>query len=244
MAEEPTLAGKPCLHRVRSFAVLAKWLASSSPLPLPSPDLTAAAPCATCACATPFQVDLAAIAAGTRALLAAIGEDPEREGLLKTPERVAKAYAELTRGYRMDLADARGDAIFTDDNDGSLVLMRDIPFVSLCEHHMLPFEGHAHVAYLPSKGIIGLSKMARIVERFARRLQVQERLTAEVANCLAEATEARGVAVVIVAEHKCMSMRGVAKTNSKTTTTCFLGALKTDPAERKEFYARLEASRP
>jgi len=177
------------------------------------------------------QPDEHALVSITRDLLTALGEDPTREGLVDTPRRVARSLADLTAGYRQTLADVVGDA---EDYD-ELVLVRDIPFYSLCEHHLLPFFGMAHVAYLPDGCVIGLSKLARIVDMYARRLQVQELLTREVAAAVETALRPRGVGVVIEAEHLCMAMRGVQKPGSRTVTSTLLGEMGRDPARRAEF---------
>ena len=163
-----------------------------------------------------------------------IGEDPNREGLLKTPERVAKAMSWLTRGYDMDVAEVVGDAVFEEQHE-SMVMVRDIELYSMCEHHMLPFFGKAHIAYIPQGRIVGLSKLPRIVEVFARRLQVQERLTEQVAQAIQDVLKPEGVGVVIECEHLCMMMRGVEKQNSRTITSALKGSFKTDPATRDEF---------
>ena len=163
-----------------------------------------------------------------------IGEDPTRDGLLKTPERVAKSLAWLTRGYEMDVADVIGDAVFEEEHE-SMVMVRDIELYSMCEHHMLPFFGKAHIAYIPHGRIVGLSKLPRIVEVFARRLQVQERLTEQIAQAIQDVLGPAGVGVVIECEHLCMMMRGVEKQNSKTITSALKGTFKSDPATRDEF---------
>jgi GTP cyclohydrolase I len=163
-----------------------------------------------------------------------IGEDPSREGLLKTPERVAKAMSWLTRGYSMSVADVVGDAVFEEDHH-SMVMVRDIEFYSMCEHHMLPFFGKAHVAYIPNGRIVGLSKLPRILEVFARRLQVQERLTEQVAEAIAEVLQPEGVGVVIECEHLCMMMRGVEKQASRTITSALRGSFRDDAMTRHEF---------
>ena len=171
-------------------------------------------------------------------LLLALGERPEREGLQRTPERVAKALAFLTSGHSQSARQVLSGAIFEEPYEG-LVLVRDIEFYSLCEHHMLPFHGRAHVAYLPQGRIVGLSKLPRLVEVFARRLQVQERLTAQVAESLDEVLRPRGVAVLVEAAHFCMMMRGVEKQHSSTTTVSFLGAFRESASLRAEFLASL-----
>ncbi len=178
--------------------------------------------------------DEEALADLTRDLLGALGEDPAREGLVDTPRRVARSLSYLTSGYRQTLEDTVGDALYAEDYD-ELVLVRDIPFYSLCEHHMLPFFGVAHVAYLPDGCVIGLSKLPRIVEMYARRLQVQERLTREIATAVATALRPRGVGVVIEAEHLCMSMRGVQKPGSRTVTSALVGEMDKDAGRRAEF---------
>ena len=174
------------------------------------------------------------LAALVRRQLALLGEDPEREGLLKTPERVAKSLAWLTGGYAMDAADVVGDALFEETHE-SMVMVRDIELYSMCEHHMLPFFGRAHIAYIPDGRIVGLSKLPRIVDVFARRLQVQERLTEQVAEALSTILRPRGVGVVIEAQHLCMMMRGVEKQNSRTITSALRGSFRSDPKTREEF---------
>ncbi len=166
--------------------------------------------------------------------LAEIGEDPGREGLLRTPERVAAALRFLTQGYAMDLESLLNGAVFEEKCD-EMVVVKDIELFSLCEHHMLPFVGKAHVAYVPRGRIVGLSKIPRIVDMFSRRLQVQERLTLEIAGALQGALDPKGVGVVIEAAHLCMMMRGVEKQNSKAVTSCMLGCFKSDPRTRAEF---------
>ncbi|MDP6437287.1 MAG: GTP cyclohydrolase I FolE [Gammaproteobacteria bacterium] len=170
-------------------------------------------------------------------IIEAIGEDPNREGLIKTPERAAKAFAFLTRGYQQDVNDLVNKAIFTSDTD-EMVIVRNIELYSMCEHHMLPFIGKAHVAYLPQGKVIGLSKIARIVDLFARRLQIQEVLTKQIADCVNDAIDAKGVGVVIEAQHMCMMMRGVEKQNSVMTTSCMLGSFR-DQLETREEFLRL-----
>jgi GTP cyclohydrolase I len=169
-----------------------------------------------------------------RQLLRALGEDPDREGLQKTPQRVAQALSFLTRGYAMDPEKVINDALFTEDYE-EMILQKDIDFYSLCEHHLLPFFGKAHVAYIPHHKIVGISKLARLVDIFARRLQVQERLTNQIATTIMEKLDALGVAVVIEAEHLCMRMRGVEKQNSYVITSSLLGAFRTRVETRNEF---------
>ena len=167
-------------------------------------------------------------------LLKELGEDPSREGLLKTPERVEKALQELTSGYKTDLMTTLNGAIFNEKTD-DMVVINDIEFYSLCEHHLLPFFGRAHVAYIPNGKIIGLSKIPRIIEMYSRRLQVQERLTHQVAIALQEALEPRGVGIVMEARHLCMMMRGVEKQKSQVVTSSMLGSFRRNPATREEF---------
>jgi len=169
-----------------------------------------------------------------RQQLGLLGENPNREGLLKTPERVAKSMQWLTRGYGLEVADIVGDAIFEETHE-NMVLVRDIEFYSLCEHHMLPFFGQVHVAYIPDGRIVGLSKLPRLVDMYARRLQVQERLTEEIASAIEESLHPRGVGVVIEASHLCMMMRGVEKQNSRTITSALRGEFRTCPMTRAEF---------
>ena len=164
-----------------------------------------------------------------RALLLAIGEDPGREGLAQTPRRVAESWRFLTKGYDMDAQAVVRDALFEHHGDDA-VLVRDIPFYSICEHHLLPFFGRAHIAYVPSGKVIGLSKLSRLVDVFARRLQLQERLTRQVAEAIDKALAPRGVGVVMEARHLCVEMRGVGKINSDTVTSCLLGQVRDDPA--------------
>ncbi len=168
-----------------------------------------------------------------RDVLLAIGEDPSREGLKKTPERVAKALQFMTSGYAEDPIAILRSAMFTVDNQ-EIVLVRDIDFASMCEHHMLPFMGKAHVAYIPNGKVVGLSKLARVVDTFARRLQVQERLTTQVADALQEAIAPTGVAVVMEATHLCMVVRGVQKPNAITVTSAMLGEFRDNPMTRSE----------
>ncbi|MEX2153224.1 MAG: GTP cyclohydrolase I FolE [Gemmatimonadaceae bacterium] len=170
-----------------------------------------------------------------RRQLELIGESPEREGLQETPGRVARSLTWLTKGYRTCVEDVVGNGIFKSEGHNNMVMVRDIELYSMCEHHMLPFFGKAHVAYIPNGRIVGLSKIPRIVEVFARRLQVQERLTEEIASALEDVLKPSGVGVVIEAFHLCMMMRGVEKQNSKTITSALRGGFKDDPKTREEF---------
>jgi GTP cyclohydrolase I len=175
----------------------------------------------------PFQTEV-------RHILEALGEDPDREGLAKTPERVEKALRWLTRGYGLSVMDAVGGAIFEEQHN-SMILVRDIELYSMCEHHILPFFGRAHVAYIPDGKIVGLSKLPRIVEVFARRLQVQERLTDQIADAVMDVLTPHGVGVLIEATHLCMAMRGVEKQNSRTVTSAVRGIFRSDIRTREEF---------
>ena len=177
---------------------------------------------------------LAAYETAVRRQLELIGESPEREGLLKTPGRVARSMAFLTQGYAQDARTVIGDAMFAEEQS-NMILVRDIELYSMCEHHMLPFFGKAHIAYIPDGKIVGLSKLARVVDIFSRRLQVQERLTVEIAQALTDVLKPRGVGVVIEAAHLCMMMRGVQKQNSTTVTSAVLGSFRDDPKTRDEF---------
>ena len=169
-----------------------------------------------------------------REILSLLGEDAEREGLIKTPERVAKAMSFVTKGYTQDPIEIINSAIFREEYQ-QMVLVKDIELFSMCEHHMMPFVGKAHVAYIPNGRITGLSKIARVVECFARRLQVQERLTVQIRDCIQQALNPIGVAVVIEASHMCMQMRGVEKLGSSTTTSAFTGIFLKDTRTREEF---------
>lgn len=183
-------------------------------------------------------VDHRAIEAATVDILSAVGEDPSREGLIKTPNRVARMYDELLSGYRTDPAQLINDALFDVDYH-DMVVVKNIEFYSLCEHHMLPFLGHVHVAYIPNGKVVGLSKIPRIVDMFARRLQVQERMTRQIADFINEVLNPMGVAVVAEGIHMCSMMRGVKKSDSSMTTSAMLGVFKEDPATRSEFMSHL-----
>jgi GTP cyclohydrolase I len=182
--------------------------------------------------------------AAVRTLIAWAGDNPSRDGLIDTPKRVVSAYEEFYAGYRQNAADEL-DRTFEDiDRYDDIVLVRDIPFYSHCEHHMVPFIGKAHVAYFPTDSVVGLSKLARVVDVFARRLQSQERLTAEIVSAVDEALKPRGVAVMIEAEHQCMTLRGVQKHGASTVTTQFTGVFRDDPAEQIRFLTLLRGGTP
>jgi GTP cyclohydrolase IA len=186
----------------------------------------------------PHQVETLGIEPQIKTILERIGEDPNRQGLLNTPHRVDKALAFLTSGYRANLEKEINGAIFDEadsEHFDEMVLVKEIEFYSLCEHHMIPFFGKVHIAYIPNRKIIGLSKLPRIVEIFARRLQVQERLTQQIARCVDEVLSPYGVAVVAEARHMCMCMRGIQKQSSWTTTSSMLGAFRENPQTRSEF---------
>jgi GTP cyclohydrolase I len=172
-----------------------------------------------------------------------LGEDPDREGLLRTPHRVATSLAWLTRGYEMDVQQVVNGALFDAEGASNMVMVRDIELYSLCEHHMLPFYGKAHIAYIPNGKIVGLSKLPRVVEVFARRLQVQERLTEQIAGAIDDVLKPQGVGVVIEAYHLCMMMRGVEKQNSKTITSAVRGLFRSDQRTREEFLTLAYAPR-
>jgi len=179
-----------------------------------------------------------------KSLLTQLGEDPEREGLVRTPERVARSLKELTSGYGQTVDEVVGQGVFHEDCS-EMVLVKDVEFYSLCEHHLLPFFGRVHVAYIPDGKIIGLSKIPRIVDVFARRLQVQERFTQQIAQAIQEVLQPKGVGVVAHAYHLCMMMRGVQKQNSAAMTSCLLGGFRNDPKTRDEFLGLVRAfSRP
>jgi GTP cyclohydrolase I len=180
------------------------------------------------------EMDIDKIESSVKDILVAMGEDPDREGLLRTPHRVAKSYKELFAGYRMDPRELINNAIFDVAYD-QMVIVRDIEFNSMCEHHMLPFMGRAHVAYVPSEKVIGLSKIPRIVDLFSRRLQVQERMTTQIAEYLDVVLKPKGVAVVVEGLHMCMMLRGVKKHDARMTTSAMLGAFRDDMSTRMEF---------
>jgi len=177
-----------------------------------------------------------------RQIISEIGEDPDREGLIRTPHRAAEAMRFLTSGYQLDFKEVLNDAIFTESYE-EMVIVRDIEFFSLCEHHMLPFYGKAHIGYLPNGKIIGISKLARLVDVFARRLQVQERMTVQIAEALQESLQPKGVGVVIEAKHLCMMSRGVQKQGSKVSTSEMVGMFRSDMRTREEFLKLLQLDR-
>jgi len=185
------------------------------------------------------EKDLDQISRAYRQLLESVGEDVDREGLRRTPDRAARAFEFLTQGYRQDLEEIINDAVFA-SAASEIILVKDIELYSLCEHHLLPFIGRAHVAYIPNGKVIGLSKVARIVDVFARRLQIQENLTTQIAESLMNCLEPSGVAVVVEAKHLCMMMRGVEKQNSVMKTSCLLGTFKDDARTRSEFLSLLK----
>jgi GTP cyclohydrolase IA len=190
------------------------------------------------------ELDLARVERGVREILIGLGEDPDREGLLETPARVARAYRDMLAGGRQDAGEHLARVFRQSHTGDDLVMLRDIRFVSMCEHHMLPFTGVAHVAYLPSHGrVTGLSKLARTVDVFAKRLQMQERLTSEVADALVEHLDPRGVAVVMEAEHSCLRLRGAGKEEARMLTTAFRGAMEHDRAMRSEVLSLMGVGR-
>ncbi len=173
-----------------------------------------------------------------QSLIQAIGEDPQREGLLKTPQRAAKAFRYITRGYQQNIEEIINQAIFISPKQ-DMVIVKDIPFYSICEHHLLPFFGKCHVGYIPNGKVIGLSKIPRIVDVFARRLQIQENLTRQIASAIATHTECHGIGVIIEAQHLCVMMRGVEKHQANAKTSCFLGNFESDRQIRSEFFQML-----
>jgi len=190
----------------------------------------------------PTSLDTASTQDIYRELIRRMGEDPSRDGLTETPKRVEKSMDFLTRGYGQTVTEVLHNALFDVDYD-EMVIVKDIEFFSLCEHHMLPFFGKAHIAYVPNKKVIGLSKTARVVDVFARRLQVQERLTSQVADAIEEAIKPQGVAVILEAQHLCMMMRGVEKQHSSTITSAMLGVFKTQLQTRNEFLSLVRGTR-
>lgn len=188
------------------------------------------------------QIDKGRIEKAVREIIEALGEDPLREGMVDTPERVALFYEEVFEGMHTDPGDVV-DAFFGDEHYQEIVMVREIPFYSMCEHHFVPFHGFAHVAYMPQGRVTGLSKLARLVEGYARRPQMQERLTAQVADCLNDRLEPLGVLVVIEAEHLCMSMRGVKKPGARTVTSAVRGTMESNPATRSEAMSLLFGTR-
>jgi GTP cyclohydrolase I len=187
------------------------------------------------------QVDQAAISDAVDTILKSVGEDPNRDGLVRTPERVARAFDFLTSGYRMSAEEVVNNALFDVEYD-EMVICKDIDYFSLCEHHMLPFFGKMHVAYIPNGKVVGLSKMARLVEVYARRLQVQERLTVQIAEAMQTILEPKGVAVVAEGVHLCMVMRGVQKLNSRTISSKMIGEFEANPKTREEFMNLLKGT--
>lgn len=187
---------------------------------------------------TQTNVNADAVEAAIRQLIDAVGEDPDREGLRNTPARVSRMYVELLSGYTADAEEIINDALFNISYD-EMVLVRDIEFYSLCEHHMLPFIGRAHIAYIPAGKVIGLSKIPRIVDMYARRLQIQERMTRQIADILQETLQPQGVAVVVEAMHMCSMMRGVKKHNARMTTSAMHGGFRSNPSTRQEFLANI-----
>ena len=188
------------------------------------------------------EIDTGRIEKAVREIIEALGEDPMREGLVETPERVARFYQEVFEGIHTDPGDVI-DAFFGEEHYQEIVMVREIPFYSMCEHHFVPFHGEAHVAYLPQGRVTGLSKLARLVEGFARRPQMQERLTAQVADCLDARLDPLGVLVVVEAEHLCMSMRGVKKPGARTVTSAVRGIMESNPATRSEAMSLLFGTR-
>ena len=206
----------------------------STTYPAPVPRTRAAATMPPDEAAGFEEIDQTPVDQLIEAVIASLGEDPTREGLVKTPQRVARSLRFLTSGYQASVADVVNGAVFTTE-DSEMVVVREIEFYSLCEHHMLPFFGHAHIAYIPDKRILGLSKFARILDVFARRMQVQERMTAQVADALQDILQPQGVAVVTEASHLCMMMRGVEKQGSTTRTSAMRGVFRTNDRTRQEF---------
>lgn len=182
------------------------------------------------------------LAENIAALLELLGEDPDREGLLGTPSRVAESLRFLTEGYAFDPSTIVGDALFPVDGYDDMVVVKDIAFYSLCEHHLLPFFGRVHIGYVPNERVVGLSKLPRLVDAYSRRLQVQERMTREIAEAINTAVNPRGVGVVVEGRHLCLEMRGVEKDNSQTVTSCLLGVFRSDQRTRSEFLSHIQQS--
>uniref|UniRef100_A0AAV1UPG1 GTP cyclohydrolase 1 n=1 Tax=Peronospora matthiolae TaxID=2874970 RepID=A0AAV1UPG1_9STRA len=204
--------------------------------------LSMALPTRTATDCSETQEKLEKMAAAVTTLLECIGEDPQREGLLKTPMRMAKALLYNTKGYGQSLAEVLNEAVFEEDHD-EMVIVRDIDLYSMCEHHMVPFTGKVHIGYIPNGKVLGLSKLARVSEVFSRRLQVQERLTKQIATAIMGVIKPKGVAVVIEATHMCMVMRGVEKSGASTVTSSVLGVFKSDPRTRSEFMSLIHSRR-
>ena len=215
-------------------------MTTKPPVEKPTPERPGEVPAQRAAEAAHVELGQATMVQIYSELLHRIGEDPARDGLLRTPERMEKAMTFLTRGYGQTVEEVLHDALFDVDYD-EMVIVKDIEFYSLCEHHLLPFFGKAHVAYLPNKKVVGLSKVARIVDLFARRLQVQERLTQQIAEAIEEAVHPQGVGVVLEGQHLCMMMRGVEKQDSRTVTSSMLGVFKTQQQTRLEFLSLIDA---
>jgi GTP cyclohydrolase I len=215
-------------------------MTTKPPVEKPAPGRTGEVPAEVAAEAAHVELSKATLAQIYAEVLSRIGEDPARDGLLRTPERMEKAMTFLTRGYSQTVESVLHGALFDVDYD-EMVIVKDIEFYSLCEHHLLPFFGKAHVAYLPNKKVVGLSKIARIVDLFARRLQVQERLTQQIAEAIDDAVHPQGVGVVLEGQHLCMMMRGVEKQGSQTVTSSMLGVFRTQQQTRNEFLSLIDA---
>ncbi len=192
--------------------------------------------------AAPSLVAADALAETVAALLEQLGEDPDRDGLIETPHRVAESLRYLTEGYASDPETVVGDALFALDGYDDMVVVKDIAFYSLCEHHLLPFFGRAHIGYVPDGRVVGLSKLPRLVDAYSRRLQVQERMTREIAEAINEVVTPRGVGVVVEGRHLCVEMRGVEKESSQTVTSCMLGVFRSDERTRAEFLSHIQQS--
>lgn len=215
-------------------------MTTKPPVEKPGPDRPGQVPAERAAEAAHIELGQASLCQIYSELLRRIGEDPARDGLLRTPERMEKSMAFLTRGYGQTVEEVLHGALFDVDYD-EMVIVKDIEFYSLCEHHLLPFYGKAHVAYLPDRKVVGLSKVARIVDLFARRLQVQERLTQQIAEAINDAVQPQGVGVVLEGQHLCMMMRGVEKQSSHTVTSSMLGVFKSQQQTRSEFLSLIDA---